>query len=433
MSFLRQLSESPIRLPRLRSRAADPNAPTIFSFNANRDAIIDEVARRVVDEALSGGREELERMLNDAALAETRRLSSQKDGEARDNLSRWRNLLRRIGSMSERELEDELRRTAKKMGHDIAGNFDPRVYDIASGVVPKLITAIMRPTRLPKELFVPGTTAAVRDLVQVEGDVELLRTLEKKGTLIYTPTHSSNLDSVVLGQALLMSGLAPAMYGAGKNLFTNPVLSFFMHNLGAYRVDRRVRALLYKKVLKMYSQVAIERGYHSLFFPGGTRSRSGMIEHQLKLGLAGSAISAFARNSATGIRRPVFFVPTTINYALVLEAESLTNDWLKEEGRARFVYENDESSQVERWISFLRKIVDLKTACVIRFGRPIDPFGNPVDLPMAKVVAPTARRSIRCRMCLVMASRRRIRIGSVHIPRIWLRSCVTSFKKKRLS
>ena len=29
----------------------------------------------------------------------------------------------------------------------------------------------------------------------------------------------------------------------------------------------------------------VERGYHSLFFPGGTRSRSGLIEQRLKLGL----------------------------------------------------------------------------------------------------------------------------------------------------
>jgi glycerol-3-phosphate O-acyltransferase len=42
----------------------------------------------------------------------------------------------------------------------------------------------------------------------------------------------------------------------------------------------------------------IERGYHSLFFPGGTRSRSGMVEKRLKLGLAGTGVEAFARNQA---------------------------------------------------------------------------------------------------------------------------------------
>ena len=53
-----------------------------------------------------------------------------------------------------------------------------------------------------------------------------------------------------------------------------------MHNLGAYRVDRRLKHGLYKDVLKTYSCVLIERGYHSLFFPGGTRSRIGGVERR---------------------------------------------------------------------------------------------------------------------------------------------------------
>ena len=99
-----------------------------------------------------------------------------------------------------------------------------------------------------------------------------------------------------------------------------------MHNMGAYRVDRRIRARLYKDVLKAYASVMVERGYHSLFFPGGTRSRSGLIEQRLKLGLLGSAVEAFSRNQVQGLERRVYIVPTTINYALVLEAETLVEE-----------------------------------------------------------------------------------------------------------
>ncbi|MCA9612001.1 MAG: 1-acyl-sn-glycerol-3-phosphate acyltransferase, partial [Myxococcales bacterium] len=165
----------------------------------------------------------------------------------------------------------------------------------------------------------------------------------------------------------------------GKNLFTNPFLSFFMHNLGAYRVDRRVSAAVYKEVLKTFSQVMIERGYHSLFFPGGTRSRSNLIESHLKLGLAGSAVSAFANNRVHGVDRNVYFVPATINYELVLEGETLVEDWLKEEGKARYIIEDDEFSRLDRWVTFFRKIVGMQAACIIRFGAPLDCFGNPVD------------------------------------------------------
>jgi glycerol-3-phosphate O-acyltransferase len=123
----------------------------------------------------------------------------------------------------------------------------------------------------------------------------------------------------------------------------------------------------------------IERGYHSLFFPGGTRSRSGMVERKLKLGLAGTAVEAFANNRVRGIDRPVFFVPTTINYALVLEAETLIEDWLKEAGKARYIIEDDEFSQLDRWIAFIRKLGEVESPAVIRFAAPMDPFGNPVD------------------------------------------------------
>ena len=108
---------------------------------------------------------------------------------------------------------------------------------------------------------------ALGRVLRVQGDVEHLRGLQNEGSLVFVPTHSSNLDSIVLAQAMDISGLPPVVYGAGKNLFTNPIISFFMHNLGAYRVDRRIRVGLYKEVLKLYSQVMIERGYHSLFLP----------------------------------------------------------------------------------------------------------------------------------------------------------------------
>ena len=215
------------------------------------------------------------------------------------------------------------------------------------------------------------------------------------GTAVYVPTHLSNMDSIVFGYALERAGLPPATYGAGKNLFTNPVLSFFMHNLGAYQIDRRIRAALYKQVLKAYSCTMIERGYHSLFFPGGTRSRSGMIEHRLKLGLAGTGIEAFARNAIVAHQRgqpakPVFFVPVTINYALVLEAESLAEDFLKEAGQARYIIEDDESSQIERVYAFFTKLTQLRSAMVLRFGDALDPFCNPVD-ELGRSLAPSGK------------------------------------------
>ena len=384
----RFLSERPLRLPHLKPYVPRPSDPSIFWFNSERDDIVSDVVSRICG-ALETDRSHLELALNDAAFHEIRRLEKQRDDEARDRLGYWRSMIRRVARMDDSEQRRVLHTIVTSMARDVAGNFDPRVYRFARQAVPRLIGGVMEPRRLSKDLMATAPTALDR-VLRVQGDLEHLQQLQSRGSLVFVPTHSSNLDSIVLAQALETAGLPPAIYGAGKNLFTNPIISFFMHNLGAYRVDRRIRVSLYKDVLKLYSQVMIERGYHSLFFPGGTRSRSGMIERHVKLGLLGSAVEAFTTNQVRRIDRPVWFVPTTINYALVLEAETLIRDWLTEEGQARYIIEDDEFSRIDRWVAFFRKVVGMRGACIIRFGTPIDPFGNDVD-EAGQSVTPTGR------------------------------------------
>ncbi|MCB9703517.1 MAG: 1-acyl-sn-glycerol-3-phosphate acyltransferase [Myxococcales bacterium] len=400
MSLLtRFLQSPPVRVPTLFPPRVGPGDPRIYSFNSERPRIIDDLVLRVVE---SHGRDE-ERLLfalNEAANAEVRRLATQRDAEAEVSLDHWRRLLRRLGKMSHVERVEALKKTVRHMGEDIAGNFDVRVFRATRRMVPGVLTAIMAPSELPHEIVRTGWPR-VDSLVTAEGPITRLRELARTGTLVLVPTHASNLDSIALGYLLDREGLPPVVYGAGKNLFSNPIISFFMHNLGAYRVDRRVRARLYKDVLKAYSCLMIERGYHSLFFPGGTRSRSGMVETHLKLGLAGTAVEAFARNLTYGVKRPVYMVPATINYALCLEAETLIDDWLKGAGAARYIIEDDEFSSIDRMVAFTKKLVSLRSAAVIRFGEPLDPFGNPIDeegrslAPSGKTIDPATYVSRR--------------------------------------
>lgn len=382
-----RLLSRPLRLPAFLGPAPRPDDPQIFRFNSERGPIIGDVVRRVVQH-YAGQPQKLLYMLNEAGNAEVRRLASQDDMEASDALGAWRRLVKRLGKMDDEERVQELRRICGDMAEDIAGNFDPRVYALATRIVPGVLTGIMRPATLPKQLF--GGFRQLDELVATEGPIEKLRRLARVGTLVLVPTHSSNLDSVALGYALMREHLPPVVYGAGKNLFSNPLISFFMHNLGAYRVDRRIQAQLYKEVLKTYSCMMIERGYHSLFFPGGTRARSGMVERRLKLGLAGTGVEAFARNQARGVSRPVFFVPATLNYALVLEAETLIDDHLKGAGKSRYIIEDDESSQARRVYEFFTKLQQLRSAMVVRFAEPLDPFCNPVD-DEGRSIAPSGR------------------------------------------
>src|SRR6185295_9932059 len=121
---------------------------------------------------------------------------------------------------------------------------------------------------------------------------------------------------------------------------------------------------------KAYSSVLLERGYHSLFFPGGTRSRSGGVEEKLKLGLAGTGLDAFVRTARAGRARKVFFVPATINYLLTLEARTLVDDFLAEVGQSRYIIEDDESTRVERVVTLVRKLILTQGSIVLRFCDP---------------------------------------------------------------
>jgi glycerol-3-phosphate O-acyltransferase len=194
------------------------------------------------------------------------------------------------------------------------------------------------------------------------------------------PTHSSNLDSLVLGYGMDTLGFPPLLYGAGLNLFENPLISYFMHNLGAYKVDRRKTAPFYRDVLKEYATLSLEYGYHNLFFPGGTRARSGAVESKLKLGLLGTSVEAFKSNLKHGRPKPrIFVVPVVLTYELVLEAETLVDDFLREQGKSRYIITDDEFASPRRILQFMKGILELDARIAFTFMPPMDPFGNKVD------------------------------------------------------
>lgn len=369
-----------------------PQDPPLFGFNADRQHIVSEVCRRSYSGFLSESRrseeEGIEYILNDAAFQEVERLQVEQGPEEEvHSISWWRDVSRRLGEMSEAEKREILRELTRNYAEDIAGKFDPRVYKLATGALPIGLGALFKAQDLRElpfgVLHLRKAFKHLRDLrerIVVEGHTDTLRHLAKRGTLIVVPTHSSNMDSILMGWTLYQSGLPPVTYGAGKNLFTNPLTSFFMHNLGAYKVDRRIQHRLYKELLKTYSQVLLERGYHSLFFPGGTRSRSNQVEEHLKLGLLGTGISAYINNLLNhGQEKPIYICPVTINYNLVLEGDSLIRDHLRREGGRRYFLENDEFSDIGMVVRFALKTMQMSSTTVIRYGRPMDPFGNRVE------------------------------------------------------
>lgn len=274
-------------------------------------------------------------------------------------------------------LEDIVQRYA----HEIEGHFDPKVYGFATRVLPVGLTALLNGTRARDALFRVPELRTLDARVSISGETAALSRLAKLGTLVFTPTHVSNLDSLLFGYSIFRLGLPPVAYGAGLNLFERRTLGYFMHNLGAYSVDRSKTDPLYRALLKEYATVLLERGEHGLFFPGGTRSRSFAVETRLKKRLLGTTLTAYRNNLvAHKINPKIFVVPATCSYPLVLEGHSLAEEFLLRAGREKYIpHEDDGSDNLRFWMSFFEKLLSLDAEVHVRFGAAMDPFGNRVD------------------------------------------------------
>jgi len=232
---------------------------------------------------------------------------------------------------------------------DIAGGFDRRLYRAVMAVLPRALDVAFRP--LERRAAGPRFT--------ITGPIERLRALAQDHTLVFAPTHSSNLDSLVVGLALRRSALPPCAYAAGKHMYRNAVLARLMAGLGAYRVDRGLAASLYKDVLKAYAAELLERGFHMVIFPGATRCRTNEVESQLKLGLLGTTLE---------VRRPIAIVPVTINYQVIVEAPTLIRHFLAGRSAERIGGDSPRGAGV---VAALRRIAALDELVVVAFGAPL--------------------------------------------------------------
>ncbi|MEL6925897.1 MAG: 1-acyl-sn-glycerol-3-phosphate acyltransferase, partial [Bacteroidota bacterium] len=215
---------------------------------------------------------------------------------------------------------------------------------------------------------------------RMEGALDEVRSLMKKGTVVVVPTHFSNLDSILIGYAMdAVLGLPSFSYGAGLNLYNTGYTAYYMNRLGAYRLDRRKKNPIYLETLKAMSNLALQRGTNSLFFPGGTRSRSGSIETKLKLGLFGTVVEAQRSLCQQGSDRKIFIVPLIIGYNTVLEAPFLIEQHLQQTGKESYFKMRDQGGSLRKIIKFAWQFFSKSSEIHLSFGQPLDVLGNPVN------------------------------------------------------
>ncbi len=300
----------------------------------------------------------------------------------------WSNITKELvkKSLDNEENEEVTHNNSRILGKiidryssEIAGSFRIKTYRFARTFLTMAFTRLLNSAASKNIFKIFSSRYRLQEKIQAVGEIELIRELSKKGTVVIVPTHFSNLDSILIGLTVDFIGIPAVSYGAGLNLFNEGVLAYFMNRLGAYRIDRRKKNKLYLATLKAYSNLSIQRGTHSLFFPGGTRARSGMIEKKLKLGMLGSVIDAQRGNYESGKDDKIFIVPMVLGYHFVLEAKSLIEQHLKREGEEKYLMAKDEFNSKWSLFKFVWNFFSASSEIIVSFGKPIDVFGNQVN------------------------------------------------------
>lgn len=291
------------------------------------------------------------------------------------------------------ELEEALKRTDKedavdailmriinRFNEEIVGDFKPKTFRFARGFLTKFFKLFYNKFREDGSGYFWGDGERLKDRLHVTGHVDRTRKLFDKGTVVLVPTHFSNLDSIIIGYVLdVVAGLPAFAYGAGLNLLDVEVVAHYINRLGAYRVDRRKKNPIYLECLTSMASYSLFKGLNNIFFPGGTRSRSGAIEEKLKLGLLGSAIEGQRLMLENNSNEKVIVVPVVVGYNFVLEAKSLVDQYLRAEAKEKYAKSKDTMITFGNRISFFKKLFKKQSSMYLSFGEPMDVMGNQLD------------------------------------------------------
>ncbi len=361
----------------------------INQLSDDRDAFVQQVEDYTVQNMMTRPTEKLGEMIEKTIYLERIRIKEEPwKVDPPDEKSFWGKIRNNVISIKPEDTDVErravyeniLRRIVGRYSEEIVGTFSKKTFLFArkflTGFFGRLLnTAASRNfKRFYERKF------QLYDRLKLTGELESVRELFKKGTVVLVPTHFSNLDSILIGYAIdSILGLPSFSYGAGLNLYNTGYTAYYMNRLGAYRIDRRKKNPIYLETLKSMSNLSIQRGTNSLFFPGGTRSRSGSLETKLKKGMLGTAVEAQRALFQKGTNEQVFIVPLVLSYNFVLEAKFMIDGHLKQTGKERFLKIKDQSLSVRSAFKFLWQLFSRSNDIHLSFGKPMDVLGNFVN------------------------------------------------------
>lgn len=358
----------------------------INRLSKHRKSFVDEMNAYTFEKISKNSPEDINSILESTIYKEKIRIKASpwKVDPANEKLY-WQKLEKTLKDNAQLEDKDErnlelLKKILNRYSEEIVGNFNPKTFLFARKFLTALFRRIFLKARGWNIFSLFGMKERLMKKLIVSGHVEEVRSLFDKGTVVFLPTHFSNLDSILIGYVIdTKIGLPSFSYGAGLNLFNAEIVAYFINRLGAYKVDRRKKNAIYLESLKVFSTLSVQRGINSLFFPGGTRSRSGMIEKNIKLGLLNSLVEAQRNMTIQETDKKIFVVPIVTSYHSVLEGSSLIDQHLKSSGKEKYLKTKKKFGTFKKLRFFLREVYRRETEFYLNVGKPMDVFGNELD------------------------------------------------------
>ncbi|MEO0731685.1 MAG: 1-acyl-sn-glycerol-3-phosphate acyltransferase [Bacteroidota bacterium] len=362
----------------------------INRLHADRENFVKDLEAATTERLLEEHEKDLTGLLSRTLFSEQRRTKEEPwKVDPPKERRYWKRLAKMLATRSLDEAEPTtaenaarniLGRVVHRYADEIVGHFKIPTFKFARRFLTFFFGRLLNAAdgRSFRSLF--SKKILLQEKLLVRGYVDAVRELSRRGTVVFVPTHFSNLDSILIGYAMdQVAGLPAVSFGAGLNLYNTGYTAYFMNRLGAYRVDRRKRNPIYMTALKTFSKLIIERGVPSLFFPGGTRSRSGALETKLKLGLLGTAVEAQRSRYQNGRDDKVFLVPVILSYPFVLEAQFLIEQHLRKEGQDRYIKAVDSFHSLRSILKFVWGVFSKGNQITISLGQPLDVLGNRVE------------------------------------------------------